>query len=94
MNEDLDGTIYVPKGFVTDGASIPFAMVLAFISFNLLRPIGVLFEAAIVHDYGCDHGGLLYLNGFKQLTRKQVDGVFIAFLHCQAATSAQAFLMD
>lgn len=39
------GTITVPTGFLTDGASIPRVF------WNLLDPWGPYFHAALVHDY-------------------------------------------
>jgi len=45
--------IIVPRGFVTDGASIPRAL------WWLLSPFGVLLEGGIVHDFGYQYGYLL-----------------------------------
>lgn len=39
------GTVTVPTGFRTDGASIPKAF------WNILEPFGPYFPAALVHDY-------------------------------------------
>ena len=39
------GTITVPAGFETDGASIPKAF------WNILAPFGRYFHAAVIHDY-------------------------------------------
>ena len=38
----------IPAGFVCDGASIPLGLR------NLVSPIGIVFTAAIVHDYRLD----------------------------------------
>ena len=43
----LGKTIVVPKGFVSDGASVPRAL------WNVYPPFGKYLEAAIVHDYYC-----------------------------------------
>jgi hypothetical protein len=45
--------IIIPKGFVTDGASIPAWL------WWLISPFGPLLEAAILHDFGYQHGYLL-----------------------------------
>lgn len=37
--------VVVPKGFITDGATIPKPL------WAFMRPEGYLFEAAILHDY-------------------------------------------
>lgn len=42
---DPGQAIVVPQGFVSDGASIPWGL------YNLLRPEGDLFPAALVHDF-------------------------------------------
>jgi hypothetical protein len=60
------GTITVPAGFVTDGASIPQAF------WSILGPHGEYFPAALIHDY-------LYSDastGFFNTTRKQSDDIF------------------
>ncbi len=45
--------VVVPKGFVTDGASIPRLL------WPLISPFGPLLEGAILHDFGYQHGYLL-----------------------------------
>ncbi len=45
--------IVVPKGFITDGASIPVLL------WWLIAPFGPLLEGAILHDFGYQHGYLL-----------------------------------
>lgn len=45
--------IIVPRGFVTDGASVPRAL------WWLLSPFGVLLEGGLVHDFGYQYGYLL-----------------------------------
>ncbi len=45
--------IVVPKGFVTDGASIPRIL------WPIIPPFGPLLEGAILHDFGYQHGYLL-----------------------------------
>lgn len=60
------GTITVPVGFRTDGASVPR------IFWNLLDPWGPYFPAALVHDY-------LYSKASTQRghsSRRQADEIF------------------
>jgi hypothetical protein len=57
------GVITVPKGFITDGASIPR------IFWSLLGPFGPYFQAAIVHDY-------LYSDRNQSITRDTADHIF------------------
>lgn len=53
--------IRVPKGYVTNGASIPKVLR------NLISPTGSLFRAAVMHDY---------LYSTKCFSRKKSDGKF------------------
>jgi hypothetical protein len=60
------GTIEVPAGFHTDGASIPRAF------WSILGPHGAYFGAAIIHDYLYTQAGeARYL-----LDRKEADVIF------------------
>lgn len=45
--------IIIPKGFITDGASIPALF------WWMISPFGPLLEGAILHDFGYQHGFLL-----------------------------------
>jgi len=58
------GLIVVPKGFVTDGASIPK------IFHNIIGPYGSYFPAALIHDY-------LYSSLNEQFTREESDELFL-----------------
>jgi len=49
----LKSTLFVPKGFIFDGASIPFFLQ------PLMSPTGILFIAALFHDYAYKHNRLL-----------------------------------
>ncbi len=51
-----DKIIQIPKGFVSDGASIP--RILRFI----LSPTGLMFIPSLIHDYAFAHDHLLLLN--------------------------------
>jgi len=57
------GTITVPAGFVTDGASIPRVF------WSILEPFGPYFEAALIHDF-------LYSPWNRRFTRRQADLIF------------------
>ena len=43
----LDEVVIIPKGFISDGASVPRAM------WAIYPPFGKYLEAAIVHDWYC-----------------------------------------
>lgn len=57
------GTITVPAGFITDGASIPR------IFWSILSPFGKYFSAAVIHDY-------LYSVNNTEFNRKESDLIF------------------
>ncbi len=66
--EDISGKIVIPKidpKFPTptqfDGASVPLPWLVSFLSFGILRPLGVMLTASIVHDFAFKHGHLYYL---------------------------------
>lgn len=58
------GTVRVPKGFVTDGASIPRVF------WNILSPFGDYFGAAVIHDF-------LYSKFNKDFSRDEADAIFL-----------------
>ena len=64
-SKESDEIITVPKGYVTNFASIPQ------IFWNILPPVGTYGKAAVIHDW-------LYSNiGLNQYTRKQCDDIFL-----------------
>ncbi len=85
-NENLSGQIVIPISYkqsqtLLDGASVPLPWLVSFLSFGLLRPLGVMLTASIVHDFAFKHGGLLYLEDdcsktFKPLPRHLADQLF------------------
>lgn len=83
---NLSGNILIPVSFkesmtLLDGASVPLPWLVSFLSLGLLRPLGVMLTASIVHDFAFQHGGLLYLqaNGereFRVVPRHLADKLF------------------
>lgn len=62
--------VTIPLGFLTDGASVPRVF------WNLLPPWGQYGNAAIVHDYLCEHLTLTSENGTTiMIDRTTVDAV-------------------
>ena len=60
----LDGTLVVPtvhegETTILDGASIPLPWVISYLTFGILRPLGILLTASVVHDFAYRHGVLL-----------------------------------
>lgn len=73
----MDMDICIPANTEIDGASIPAPWLIALLSFGVLRPMGILFTASIVHDYAFQTGSLPYTaprkNYFK---RHNADKLF------------------
>lgn len=67
----LDSGMYVqvPKGYLTDGASVPQVF------WNLLPPWSSYGQAAITHDFLCDYGEVMLNDEPTQINRKEVDRI-------------------
>ena len=50
---------------VFDGASIPFPWLVSYLSFGVLRPLGILLSASVVHDYAFQFGYLPVIRNGK-----------------------------
>ena len=72
--------IQVPAGFKFNGASVPLPWLTACLSLGVLRPMGILFTASIVHDYAYQHGKLALLtdNTLTEhvISRSEADKLF------------------
>ncbi len=61
---ELEGEVVIPRKeedgelFEFDGASIPLPWLVSLLTIGILRPLGVLLIASIVHDYAFRHGYL------------------------------------
>jgi hypothetical protein len=66
------GTIRIPKGFHTDGASVPK------IFWNIFSPFGSYFSAALVHDflYSKDSDSI-----FSAADRAEADHIFLEAMY-------------
>lgn len=66
------GTIRIPKGFYTDGASVPR------IFWNIFSPFGSYFSAALVHDflYSKDSDSI-----FPTADRAEADHIFLEAMY-------------
>jgi len=63
LPEHLCGTIVIPSSSngvtnVFDGASIPLPWVISYLSFGVLRPLGILLVGSVVHDFAYQFGYL------------------------------------
>lgn len=76
----------VPANYCFDGATVPRAL------WSLFSPVGVAFHPAALHDFLYDTQGK-GIAGEYNLTRKEVDKVFLVHLLGEGAPKAQAWLM-
>ncbi|MBU8911951.1 MAG: DUF1353 domain-containing protein [Desulfobacterales bacterium] len=70
--------IYIPTGFVSDGASVPKMLN------SLYGQTGVLLHGAFPHDFGYKYAGLILIDQetlhiyFQPYTKKELDRIFKA----------------
>lgn len=79
-NHDLGGTIVIPVSWnqsttLLDGASVPLPWLVSFLSFGVLRPLGVMLTASIVHDFAFKHGGLVYVNDVNDAKSRELKPI-------------------
>lgn len=70
-HEDSSTYVRVPKGFITDGASIPEIL------WSVLSPWGPYGKAAVVHDYLCTHRLMIRDGEVSRVTREGADWIFL-----------------
>lgn len=77
----------IPKGFLTDGASIPKVFQWLF------HKVDETINAAIIHDYLCEHH-VVKLNGKEiKLPRRQIDKIFYEILKEDKVKSTKALML-
>lgn len=63
-----------------DGASIPFPWLVSYLSFGVLRPLGILLSASVVHDFAFQFGYLPIIKNGKckhvPVRRHEADELF------------------
>ena len=70
LDESYTSYVYVPKGYLTDGASVPRLF------WNIIPPWGAYGQSCVLHDYLCEYP--YYFEGLASttLSRKQVNNIF------------------
>ncbi len=69
--DNPDSFVYIPKGFLTDGASVPRPL------WSLIPPWGIYGNAAIVHDYLCDYKTIIKNGVTVKVSNKEIDKIFL-----------------
>lgn len=67
-------TIYVPRGYLTDGASVPQAF------WGLIPPWGTYGQAAVAHDILCEYLTITQAGLPLKITRKDADVELLAMM--------------
>lgn len=84
-NPKLNGTIHIPrkkdgKLIEFDGASVPLPWLVSVLSLGIMRPLGVMLVASIVHDYAFRYGQLMVEDNRTTQTvevqRHEADALF------------------
>ena len=70
-HEDSNERIDIPAGFVTDGASVPQPF------WSIIPPWGQYGQAAVVHDFLCEHLFTKVSGVPTKITRKRADQIFL-----------------
>ncbi|MGR3967837.1 DUF1353 domain-containing protein [Pseudomonas sp. 910_23] len=86
-HESSDTFVTVPKGFITDGASIPRTI------WPLLSPWGTYGKAAVVHDYLCVHRKMVRDGEVVVITREGCDWIFLEAMQVLGVSWFTAHLM-
>ena len=100
---ELNGTVVIPKKYQSedlelDGASVPMPWLIGMLSFGVLRPLGIMLTASIIHDFAYKYGGLLYDTGegmepeFLEVRRDIVDKLFRNIIESVNGTPFWAFM--
>lgn len=76
--KELNGDVIVPrevdgKEVVFDGASVPLPWLISFLTIGILRPLGVMLTASIVHDFAFKYGYLLVSKDSGTLEKVQLE---------------------
>ena len=69
--KDTDRWVYVPAGYLTDGASVPRAL------WSLIPPWGRYGQAAVVHDIVCEYLSITVDGEPVRVTREQCDQILL-----------------
>ena len=83
--KDTDRWVYVPAGYLTDGASVPR------LCWSIIPPWGSYGQAAVVHDIVCEYLSITVNGQPHPITRKECDDIL---LEAMTVLGVQKFLRD
>lgn len=91
-----DEWVYVPAGYLTDGASVPKALQ------NIISPFGTHGQAAAVHDILCEYLSTTLRGRPSRINRKRANEIFLEAMtvlsvprlrRCAAYQAVEAYRM-
>lgn len=81
--KDTDRWVYVPAGYLTDGASVPRAC------WSLIPPWGSYGQAAVVHDIVCEYLSITVDGKPHSVTRTECDEILLEAMTVLGVPEAQ-----
>lgn len=72
VDGDLSRYVEIPRGYLTDGATVPRLF------WGLVPPWGKYGQAVVLHDWLCEEMGYWNYGRWEALTRREVDHIFNA----------------
>lgn len=70
----FNGLICIPaNGDLYDGGSIPLYPLISFLTFGILRPLGIILLPSLIHDFIYNHGYMIFNGDDVPITRKEAD---------------------
>lgn len=70
VDGDKEKVVIVPRGFLTDGATVPRLF------WGIIPPWGKYGQAVVLHDYLCEFGGFWNYGQWETLRREDTDRIF------------------
>lgn len=87
VDGDKNKVVIVPRGFLTDGASVPRLF------WGIIPPWGKYGQAVVLHDYLCEIGGYWNYGVWETIQRKDADLIFKSALEELGVKSPTRWLM-
>lgn len=87
LDDTFTSYVYVPRGYLTDGASVPRMF------WNIIPAWGEYGQACVLHDYLCEYN--YYFDGLNSFTlsRKKVNKIFDDSMRVLNVSNSKRFLI-
>lgn len=87
IDGDKNKVVIVPRGFLTDGATVPRLL------WGIIPPWGKYGQAVVLHDYLCEFTGFWNYNQWETIQREDADLIFKSALKELGVNSLTRYLM-